>query len=66
MSFEDSNVPEPKPTTTPPTIHTTETPAPKPESTIANERGAIGWVLLWAVGIPIPVLLVLFLLRGCT
>ncbi len=31
-----------------------------------NKKGAIGWILLWAVGIPIPILLVLFLLRGCT
>ncbi len=30
------------------------------------ESGKIGWVLLWLIGIPIPVLLVLFLLRGCT
>jgi hypothetical protein len=28
--------------------------------------GKIGWLLLWLMGIPIPVLLVLFLLRGCT
>jgi hypothetical protein len=31
-----------------------------------TEKGAVGWVLLWAVGIPIPILVVLFLLRGCT
>ena len=31
-----------------------------------GERGAAGWVLLWLLGIPIPILLVLFLLRGCT
>lgn len=31
-----------------------------------NERGAIGWILLWAIGIPIPILLLLFLVRGCT
>ena len=31
-----------------------------------NERGAIGWILLWAIGIPIPLLLLLFLVRGCT
>jgi hypothetical protein len=30
------------------------------------ERGAVGWVLLWLIGIPIPILLVLFLIRGCT
>lgn len=28
--------------------------------------GKIGWIILWALGIPIPILLVLFLLRGCT
>lgn len=28
--------------------------------------GKIGWVLLWLVGVPVPILLVLFLLRGCT
>jgi hypothetical protein len=31
-----------------------------------NEEGAIGWILLWVLGIPIPILVVLFLLRGCT
>jgi len=30
------------------------------------EEGKVGWVLLWLLGIPIPVLLILFLLRGCT
>lgn len=34
--------------------------------TLSSSRGKIGWVLLWLVGIPIPVLLVLFVLRGCT
>jgi len=38
----------------------------KPSDQHAGERGAIGWILLWLIGIPIPVLLVLFLLRGCT
>lgn len=28
--------------------------------------GKVGWLLLWLVGIPVPILLVLFLLRGCT
>jgi hypothetical protein len=31
-----------------------------------NERGAIGWIFLWLIGIPIPLLLVFFLVRGCT
>ncbi len=32
----------------------------------STESGKIGWILLWALGVPIPVLLILFLLRGCT
>jgi hypothetical protein len=31
-----------------------------------KQNGGIGWVLLWLLGVPIPVLIVLFLLRGCT
>ena len=31
-----------------------------------NEEGKIGWILLWVLGVPIPILVVLFLLRGCT
>jgi hypothetical protein len=31
-----------------------------------NEKGAIGWILLWALGIPIPLLLLFFMVRGCT
>ena len=31
-----------------------------------QQEGKMGWILLWAIGVPIPVLLVLFLLRGCT
>ena len=31
-----------------------------------TEEGKIGWILLWALGIPIPILLILFVLRGCT
>ena len=31
-----------------------------------EEQGATGWILLWLLGIPIPVLFLLFLLRGCT
>jgi len=33
---------------------------------IENETGAMGWVLLWALGIPVPILLVLFMVRGYT
>lgn len=27
--------------------------------------GKIGYLLLWVLGVPIPVLLIIFLLRGC-
>ena len=30
------------------------------------QEGKLGWILLWALGVPIPILFVLFLLRGCT
>jgi hypothetical protein len=32
----------------------------------SSQRGAAGWGFLWLIGIPVPVLLALFLLRGCT
>ncbi len=35
-------------------------------TTDQKRSGKIGWVILWLLGIPIPVLLLLFLLRGCT
>jgi len=31
-----------------------------------DQAGKLGWILLWALGVPIPVLLILFLMRGCT
>lgn len=31
-----------------------------------KEAGAAGYILLWLIGIPIPVLFIIFLLRGCT
>jgi hypothetical protein len=35
-------------------------------ASLRSQSGKLGWILLWALGVPIPVLLVLFLLRGCT
>ena len=32
----------------------------------SKEKGKIGWILLWLVGIPIPILLALYFLRECT
>ena len=31
-----------------------------------DQQGAAGWVFLWLIGIPVPLLIVFFLLRGCT
>jgi hypothetical protein len=31
-----------------------------------QQKGAIGYILAWAMGIPVSVLLIVFLLRGCT
>lgn len=31
-----------------------------------ESRGAIGYILLWLLGVPASVLFVIFLLRGCT
>jgi hypothetical protein len=33
---------------------------------LKDQQGKVGWVLLWALGVPIPVLVILFLMRGCT
>jgi hypothetical protein len=30
------------------------------------QAGKVGWILLWLLGVPIPILIVLFLIRGCT
>lgn len=30
-----------------------------------STEGKIGYILLWLIGIPIPVLFAIFLLRGC-
>jgi hypothetical protein len=31
-----------------------------------EEKGAIGYILLWAMGVPASLLFFIFLLRGCT
>jgi hypothetical protein len=30
-----------------------------------RQRGALGYILAWLIGVPIPVLLLIYLLRGC-
>jgi hypothetical protein len=36
------------------------------ERTRKREEGRAGWIVLWLLGIPIPILLILYVLRGCT
>lgn len=36
------------------------------EKIARSESGKLGWGLLWLLGVPIPVLIDLFLIRGCT
>ncbi len=31
-----------------------------------DSKGKLGWILLWLIGIPVPILLILYLIRGCT
>jgi len=31
-----------------------------------QERGAIGYILLWLLGVPASLLFLIFLVRGCT
>jgi hypothetical protein len=30
------------------------------------QAGKVGWILLWLLGVPIPVLVFIYLIRGCT
>lgn len=32
----------------------------------AEEKGAIGYILLWLMGVPASILFLIFLMRGCT
>ncbi len=33
---------------------------------LREQAGKVGWILLWLLGVPIPILIILFLVRGCT
>ncbi len=37
----------------------------KQRTAMKIQEGKIGYLLLWLVGVPIPILLLIFLLRGC-
>ena len=36
------------------------------QTKLRDESGRAGWIFLWLIGVPVPLLLVLFMLRGCT
>lgn len=31
-----------------------------------DQKGKVGWAVLWLLGVPLPILFILFLMRGCT
>ena len=32
----------------------------------STQQGRVGYILLWLLGVPIPILFLIYLLRGCT
>ncbi len=41
-----------------------ELPEAKPPVRRRKQSGKIGWALLWLLGVPLPVLLIIYLIRG--
>jgi hypothetical protein len=31
-----------------------------------RQKGKVGYILLWLLGVPLPILFLIYLLRGCT
>lgn len=44
----------------------TDEPIVTSASSPSRQKGGIGYVLLWLIGVPIPVLILFSLLRGCS
>jgi len=45
----------------------TDTPFPRGRTFLSVRWGAVNWtVLAWAVGVPIPLVLIIGLMRGCS
>ena len=32
----------------------------------SRQEGKVGYMLMWAIGVPIPILFLIYLLRGCS
>ena len=39
---------------------------PKFSSLPSAQQGRVGYILLWLLGVPIPILFLIYLLRGCS
>ena len=39
---------------------------PQFRSLPSGQEGRVGYILLWLLGVPIPILFLIYLLRGCT
>lgn len=37
----------------------------RPSELLTRQQGAIGYIVLWAMGVPASLLFLVFLLRGC-
>jgi hypothetical protein len=38
----------------------------KKDTILGNQKGAIGYILAWLLGVPVSILIVIYLVRGCT
>ena len=39
---------------------------PNYQNLASSQQGRVGYILMWLLGVPIPILLLIYLLRGCT
>lgn len=39
---------------------------PRFQNLPSMQEGRVGYILLWLLGVPIPILFLIYLLRGCT
>lgn len=39
---------------------------PNFRSPLSDQQGRVGYILLWLLGVPIPILFLIYLLRGCS
>jgi hypothetical protein len=39
---------------------------PKGDAGPATQKGTMGYVLAWLLGVPLPILIIVALLRGCS